>query len=80
MCLVVSALAFMAERGWQQTLAFAVFGVLVVAKETVEDYSSAAKQAVKAADELASKSEQLKSLDTKVNQLTDRMLRYETRR
>ncbi len=41
--------------------------------------SAAAKDAAKAADVLASKTEQLQALDSKVAQLNERMLRYETR-
>ena len=70
----------MVKQGWQQTVAFLCFGCMVAAKEVYESYESAASSAAKAADELTSKSEQLKSLDAKVTQLQDRMLRYETRR
>lgn len=41
--------------------------------------SAAAKNAAKAAEVLASKTEQLQALDNKVSQLNERMLRYETR-
>ena len=76
----MSGLGFLVKQDWQQTVAFLCFGCMVAAKEAYESYESAASSAAKAADELASKSEQLKSLDAKVTQLQDRMLRYETRR
>jgi hypothetical protein len=78
-CLVVAGLAYLPERAWPQAIVFLAFGVVVAAKEYSEAMSAAAKDAAKAADVLASKTEQLQALDSKVAQLNERMLRYETR-
>lgn len=68
-----------AWRGdWQSAVVFCVFGGVLATQELIARYAGAAQQAAKAADELAAKAEQLKLLESKVHQLQDRMLRYES--
>ncbi len=79
MCVGASGLLFALRGDWQSAVVFCTFGGVLATQELVARYAGAAQQAAKAADELAAKAEQLKALDNKVNQLNERMLRYETR-
>lgn len=78
-CVASSGVLFAWRGDWPSAVVFCAFGGVFATQQWLEKQGELSRRMQEATDKLHAKSEHLQALDGKVTQLSERMLRYETR-
>lgn len=78
-CVASSGVLFAWRGDWPSAVVFCAFGGVFATQQWLEKQGELSQRMREATDKLSAKSEQVQALESKVHQLNERMLRYETR-